>query len=265
MERLFERGIDPDSVESALPRSGAGTVWPSRDDVLEYGARADAAIVDALQHADFDMSGATHRAMRGGEAIFTALEHEAMHQETLLYMAPPGARAEDAAGAAALRARTVPPPAVTIPAGVATLGAARGDILFGWDNEFGAQRVTVPAFEIDVHSVSNADFLRFVDDDGGYRTRALWSDAGWAWREAEAVASRSGGTRAGSGAGAVFEHIPLPEAWPVRELRGGRGVCTLARTAPRDRGGVPPRRLRHAGRGRASAALGRRGRRREPR
>ena len=27
MERLFERGIDPDSVDSAVPRSGADTLW----------------------------------------------------------------------------------------------------------------------------------------------------------------------------------------------------------------------------------------------
>src|SRR6476660_1827662 len=32
LERLFERGIDPDSVEAAVPRSGAATAWPSRDD-----------------------------------------------------------------------------------------------------------------------------------------------------------------------------------------------------------------------------------------
>jgi ergothioneine biosynthesis protein EgtB len=218
MERLFERGIDPDSVESAVPRSGAGTIWPSRDDVLDYGARADAAIVDALQHADFDMSGATHRAMRGGEAIFTALEHEAMHQETLLYMWHRLAHAQKTPPAPLHYERgAAPRPAtVTIPAGVATLGAARGDILFGWDNEFGAQRVTVPAFEIDVHSVTNADFLRFVDD-GGYRTRALWSDAGWAWRETAAVMHpafwlHESGQWSWRG---MFENIPLPEAWPV--------------------------------------------------
>ncbi len=86
MERLFERGIDPDSVDQAVPRSGAGTIWPSRDEVLAFGRRADEAIVDALGSATFDLSGGEHRAMRRGEAIFTALEHEAMHQETLLYM-----------------------------------------------------------------------------------------------------------------------------------------------------------------------------------
>ncbi len=86
MERLFERGIDPDSVDQAVPRSGAATIWPSRDEVLAFGRRADEAIIDALGRATFDLAGGEHRAMRRGEAIFTALEHEAMHQETLLYM-----------------------------------------------------------------------------------------------------------------------------------------------------------------------------------
>ena len=81
MERLFERGIDPDSVDQAVPRSGAGTIWPTRDDVLAYGQRADEAIVDALGSAAFDLSGGEHRAMRRGEALFTALEHEAMHRK----------------------------------------------------------------------------------------------------------------------------------------------------------------------------------------
>jgi iron(II)-dependent oxidoreductase len=218
MERLFERGIDPDSVDSAVPRSGASTVWPPRDEVLDYGARADAAIVDALQHAEFDMSGSTHRAMRGGEAIFTALEHEAMHQETLLYMWHRLAHPQKNPPAPLGYERGTPPsPAtVAIPAGVATVGAARGEIHFGWDNEFGAQRVSVPAFEIDVHSVTNADFLRFVDE-GGYRTRAWWSDAGWHWREAEAVTHpafwlHEHGTWFWRG---MFENIPLPESWPV--------------------------------------------------
>ncbi len=66
LERLFERGIDPDSVDQAVPRSGAGTSWPSRDEVLAFGRRADEAIIDALERAPFDLAGGEHRAMRAG-------------------------------------------------------------------------------------------------------------------------------------------------------------------------------------------------------
>src|SRR5262245_64255153 len=38
LEDLFARGIDPETEASAVPRSGATTVWPRRDDVLAFGA-----------------------------------------------------------------------------------------------------------------------------------------------------------------------------------------------------------------------------------
>src|SRR4029079_12707563 len=83
LEKLFERGIDPDSTDAAVPRSGANTEWPSRDEVRDFADRADAAIIEALEDAELrDDRLAMHRA----QALYTSLEHEAMHQETLLYM-----------------------------------------------------------------------------------------------------------------------------------------------------------------------------------
>src|SRR3954462_311185 len=78
LEKLFERGIDPDSPDAAVPRSGASTIWPSRDDVRAFARACDAAVVAAI--ADFTPS------PEAIEGLYTALEHEAMHQETLLYM-----------------------------------------------------------------------------------------------------------------------------------------------------------------------------------
>ena len=218
MERLFERGIDPDSVELAVPRTGAETAWPSRDEVLAFGRRADEAIVEALGQAVFDLSGGEHRAMRRGEAIFTALEHEAMHQETLLYMWHRLPHEQKRAPASLHYERAVEPTTrstVRIASGVATLGA-HAEIPFGWDNEFDEHRVEVGAFEIDVHSVTNADFLEFMDA-GGYRKRELWSDAGWQWREHEGVTHPAFWVRDGSRWDwrGMFENIALPSEWPV--------------------------------------------------
>src|SRR5690349_24828126 len=50
LEDLFARGIDPDSEQSAVPRSGASTAWPSRDDVRAFGDACDAAVLRALEH-----------------------------------------------------------------------------------------------------------------------------------------------------------------------------------------------------------------------
>jgi gamma-glutamyl hercynylcysteine S-oxide synthase len=231
LEKLFERGIDPDSAQAAVPRSGAGTMWPSRDEVLAFAARADDAIVSALERAEFLED---RPAMQRAQALYTALEHEAMHQETLLYMwhrlpyeqktksnmrlPPLGGRTSESGG----RTSTV-----RIPVGTATLGADRDGIAFGWDNEFDEHRVEVAAFEIDVFDVTNAQFMEFVEA-GGYRTRELWSDENWRWLQEEKlehptfwVPSTRGSTNARSGQGGgfvwrgMFEAVPLPPDWPV--------------------------------------------------
>ena len=187
LERLFARGIDPESEETAVPRSGASTAWPARDEVLTFGAAADAAVLDAIASAPVD-------------AIYTALEHEAMHQETLLYMWHRVPYEQKQRPTYLRYERKGDPPAartVTVPAGQATLGAARDEIVFGWDNEFDAHVEDVPAFEVDSHSVTNADYLPFVEA-GHVEPPAFWhrQNGAWYWR-------------------AMFELIPLPAAWPV--------------------------------------------------
>ena len=187
LEALFARGIDPDSVDGAVPRSGASTLWPSRDEVLAFARKCDDAIVHALEH----------ESALPVEGLYTALEHEAMHQETLLYMwhrlpyaEKRGERFEVGGGrfevgGPRLEARGRKRE-VRIPAGHAELGAKRQDVAFGWDNEFEGHRVDVPAFAIDALPVTNADYLEFVNA-GGYRQRELWDDEGWAWIQAEQV------------------------------------------------------------------------------
>jgi iron(II)-dependent oxidoreductase len=220
LEKLFERGIDPDSAEAAVPRSGAGTMWPSRDEVLAFAARADEAIVSALERAEFLED---RPAMQRAQALYTALEHEAMHQETLLYMwhrlpyeqktrPPAGALAKPDGGSYKDSRSTV-----RIPAGTATLGADRESIAFGWDNEFDEHQVQVPAFEIDVYDVTNAQFMEFVQA-GGYRTRELWSDENWQWLQEEKLEHPTFWVRSrveGWVWRGMFEDIPLPPDWPV--------------------------------------------------
>jgi gamma-glutamyl hercynylcysteine S-oxide synthase len=219
LEQLFARGIDPESEEAAVPRSGADTIWPSRDEVLAYGAEVDQVIEEVLTGWEAPPPDAPLSALRERDAVFTALEHEAMHQETLLYMwrRLPYQNKRRPAGVP-YETTGAPPPhgTVRIPAGRATLGARPGDILFGWDNEFGECLDEVPAFDIDVHSVTNADYLGFVAD-GGYDRQDLWSDDGWAWRVAERVTHPAfwidrDGQWVWRG---MFEDIPLPVAWPV--------------------------------------------------
>ena len=223
LESLFARGIDPDSEDAAVPRSGAGTQWPARADILAFGRAVDERIIAAMHQAEFDLAGRHHPAMAGGEAIFTALEHEAMHQETLLYMwrrLPYAHKRKPRDLAYELNTGAPQTSRIRVPAGRAVLGARRGSA-FGWDNEFDELPLDVASFDIDEHSVTNGDFLEFLTA-GGYDRRELWDDAGWEWRQrenvrhpafwvpAEGQAAASGWSWRG-----MFEAIPLPLAWPA--------------------------------------------------
>src|SRR4029453_2892319 len=155
--------------------------WPAREEVGRFADDCDALILDALANAPLDQPG--HPLLHEAQAVFAILEHEAMHQETMLYMwhqlpyeqkrAPANSRA-DAGGA------SPSPASVTVPAGRAALGARAGEIAFGWDNEFPGLVVDVPAFEIDVHNVTNDQFMDFVDA-GGYRQPEWWTPSAYEW------------------------------------------------------------------------------------
>jgi formylglycine-generating enzyme required for sulfatase activity len=76
--------------------------------------------------------------------------------------------------------------------------------------------VEVAGFTLDVFDVTNRDYLAFVEA-GGYQRRELWSEQGWAWREAQRRAhplfwERDGDRWLWRG---MYQRLPLPPAWPV--------------------------------------------------
>lgn len=193
LERLFERGIDPGSQQDAqrLTRDD----WPSRDAVREFAATCDRRVEQALAHAPIE-DPSVARLVRG-QSAYTILEHEQMHHETLFYIVHQVDESQKGRIAQDHRDGT-PPPAETrcVPAGIATLGAARDGIDFGWDNEFEREEIDVPAFEIDRYPVTNGDWLRFLADGGP--VPQFWIQSGYGWRLR-----------------GVFEELPLPHSWPV--------------------------------------------------
>jgi iron(II)-dependent oxidoreductase len=205
-ELLFERGIDPES-EDAVP--AAASLWPPRAAIRAYAAAADEAVLDALGRAG---EGAA-------DAAGTVLEHETMHQETLHYIwhRLEYDRKVRPAALSPPRLGTEPPPrrAVRIPAGAATLGAPPEEG-FVWDNERPRHTVDVAAFSIDAHSVTNRDYLEFVEDRG-YEDASLWSEEGWRWLEAgEARHPLFWELHRGAWFWrGMWDLMPLPMAWPV--------------------------------------------------
>ncbi len=214
-ERLFARGIDPDDTGAAA--DAALTSWPDRARVREFVDAADERVVDALKHADLERPG--HPLLEGGQAVFAILEHEVMHQETLLYLwhALPHDQKRRPDNYRVITERaSMRFEDIFVPAGRVTLGAMPGTIRFGWDNEFPSVAVDVAGFWMERFNVTNGDFLAFVDA-GGYATPAWWTPADWDWIRHDQVShppfwSRAEGAWQWRG---MFEMIPLPLQWPV--------------------------------------------------
>jgi gamma-glutamyl hercynylcysteine S-oxide synthase len=225
LDQLFAFGIDP--VDGGFPTDQPGD-WPSLDTVSEYARRAREQIDRALDElADAARPGhGQARAETAEQLLNVAIEHRLMHAETLAYMLhqlPLAQKVTELREPVVTRseARDALSSMVGVPAGTAVLGMPRDGGRFGWDNEFGEMRIDVPAFKIDRHMVTNGAFVRFIEA-GGYREPGWWSEADWAWKEAEQIEhpacwsprqndseSRAWMLRT------MFDEVPLPLDWPV--------------------------------------------------
>jgi ergothioneine biosynthesis protein EgtB len=218
-DEIFERGIDPDVDDPTKCHAHPDIpeVWPALADVVAYRDRVRDELIRALDV--LDAAATTHVMARSARVASMVIEHELMHQETLLYLLqqlPPDAKRRPAPRSP-VRRRGVRPHAVFIEPGDATLGAEFDALDFGWDNEFPTERVPVPGFRIDATPVTNGEFLAFVES-GGYERAALWQDD-WDWKTREALrhplcwVERDGARWYRT----MFELVPLPDAadWPV--------------------------------------------------
>ncbi|MGH9423936.1 MAG: SUMF1/EgtB/PvdO family nonheme iron enzyme [Thermoanaerobaculia bacterium] len=198
-ETLFARGIDPESEEAAKTPTD---IWPARDAVQAYDGDAGDMIIRAMCDGPIDDGRVPQT--RNAEAVFTILEHEQMHQETLLYLFHelPYEQKNPIAPlrrAPSLHRRDVVKDMIRIPAGEATLGTTGNH--FGWDNEFPEMRVAAGEFSIDRHDVTNGDYLEFMQATGAAAPH-FWieRDGAWLWR-------------------GLFDLLPLPSNAPVYATR----------------------------------------------
>jgi len=165
------------------PRAVRGTLpLPAADLCLaELAATRNA--TEALL-ADTALS-ADDQLLRGGYVFSMIAQHEAQHSETILQgiQLLPGLHYEPARHTDAPEGRSVVGE-VFVPAGPFTMGT--DDTAAAYDNERPAHLVELASFWIDVAPVTNATFLRFVEDRG-YLRRELWTVEGWRWlRETKA-------------------------------------------------------------------------------
>ncbi|WFM71953.1 selenoneine synthase SenA [Halomonas sp. CKK8] len=175
-DRLFDSSSIAHDDRWALP-------LPSRDETLDYLSRVQQAMLERLPDG-------TASAAQSYVYQLTTL-HEDMHGEAFLYTRqtlgdpapdlgtpPPGQRPAPASHGPL-------PGDVAIPGGRHRLGSDK-DVPFRFDNEKPPLEVEVAPFSIARAPVTNAEYAAFIED-GGYARRELWSEAGWQWREHQAL------------------------------------------------------------------------------
>ena len=145
---------------------------PSREQALEMLASQLEASVAAVPDEDDDDALYFHR---------LALFHEDMHSEAFAWLRakleypPPRGTSLGRVAAPSVELR-----GVEVRGGEAPIGfdAMRG---FAFDNERPGRLVTLSDFEIDAHSVTAGQYLRFVES-GGYDRPEYWPGAAGTWR-----------------------------------------------------------------------------------
>ncbi len=146
-DHLFAFGIDPPAGQ--LP-SDQPSDWPALLEVERYN-----------QRTRDEIDGVLHEVPE--QLLHVAIEHRLMHAETFAYILHNLAY-DRKVGQASRPVQSRPPKtslSTDIPAGTARLGRTAGEG-FGWDNEFEAQTVEVPAFSISKYKVTNGEYLDFV-------------------------------------------------------------------------------------------------------
>jgi gamma-glutamyl hercynylcysteine S-oxide synthase len=222
-DRLFAFGIDP--LGGGLPKDQASD-WPSITAVREYVNRVRNNLDDELADAFINAEDRTFDGFPLATLLNVAIEHRLMHAETLAYMLHqmPLDQKIPQQDSLELTSATVLHRSIEIPAGPVTLGLPRSTGLFGWDNEFEAHNVEVPAFAIDQYKVTNHEFLEFIAA-GGYHTPEFWIHDGdrqhqgqdWNWKSQQRIDHPAFWKREGEQwlYRTMFEDVQLPLNWPV--------------------------------------------------
>lgn len=208
LDALFEAGIDPPD-DAEPPRQDDAALWPPLDRVYAFRDRVRSELRGALEDPAL------------AEVLPLVLEHELMHQETLLYMLqqlPAAAKRPPADAAAGPDNHAVSPvrERVRVPAGFARLGAPPGG--FFWDNEQPEHDVHTVAFEIDSLPVTHREFREFVDARG-YADPRFFTDDGWRWLKQTRRSMPHGWSGEGRDVrvATLFGDVPFDDAadWPA--------------------------------------------------
>ncbi len=216
-ESIFAIGVDEMSWDDL---NSAHYDWPKVDDVHRYRDEVKEVVLDLIDSLPLNEP-------IGWESpwwiILMGIEHEFIHLETssvlfrqldLKYLK------DDFIVPICDQYSTTHFPKnelVKVAGGFVELGRSKEEPAFyGWDNEFGSEKVLVEDFFASKYLVSNGEFLEFVED-GGYEKKEFWEEEGWQWRSYK-DAKHPTFWRKENGKWiyrAINKELTLPLDWPV--------------------------------------------------
>ncbi len=195
-------------------RTRAELPLPGVEECLAYMSSVREGVLERLDILDLTSEDPL---LDHGFVFRMVLQHEYQHNETILQTL------QLKTGEPYHPAESVPhpvPPAdhpfgdgtmISFPGGVVAIGT--DDRSASYDNERSRHSVELDPFLIDAIPVTEAAYAAFIAE-GGYETRELWSDEGWAWRS-ESGARHPKDWRSGEEGWEIriMDRVLVPDAW----------------------------------------------------
>lgn len=213
-ESVFAVGVDEMSWDDL---NDANYRWPSPAEVKGYRDQVRALVLDLIDHAPLQMPVDWNNPWW---AIIMGVEHERIHLETSSVLIRQH-KLEFVKNSPAWKPNAITGSApkntlVKVDAGQVRLTKDKSSPFYGWDNEYGAHEVEVPAFEAAKFFVSNQEFLQFVEA-GGYLNFHNWEEEGKGWLAYTKAQHPTFWVKKTNGwyLRLMTEEVPMPWDWPV--------------------------------------------------
>lgn len=192
------------------------TNLPDRAGIVDYLAETRRRTLRALDEAEIGPG--APEILRNGYAFLFAAQHECQHQETIAELLGLLQRERPRTPFELLPWTPVfPATLVSLPGGAFRMGDGTPET---YDNESPAFDAEVAPFRLADSPVTAWEWTEFIGA-GGYSARSLWSDEGWAWREAEGATMPDGWLHCEGGWGAIGP-------WGERPLRPDEPVSGIS-------------------------------------
>ncbi len=212
-EQIFAKGVDPVQAKELKKEK---IKWPTIEAVQQYRVTVHQLLLEMIQNIDLRHDDSKKHPLW---AFLMGIAHERIHFETssvLIHQLPIEHLNHPTGWHYAPTEGGILTDNILEVSGRDIILGKKDFSKFGWDNEYGSIKVTVPDFLAAQNMVTNKQFHEFLSE-GGYDNKNFWSKEGFLWKQQTNTKQPKfwvdcEGTFFYR---ALFDLLPLPEQWPV--------------------------------------------------